>query len=244
MNPLIEFLKQTEGTTFVNPDGLKNGFKLLPPLSEQELISLASNLPCPLPADILELLQFARGFDGTWLEEVCFADPDGASEVLGEIFPNAISLASDGAGNFWIVDLTKDSNTWGPIFFACHDAPVIVYQTDSLLHFVQEVVRGGNRPWKSEVDDVAERFTNLIWSDNPGVLSHSHCIHGADEDLKAFAESLDDTWQFFDLRNPVLGNGFSWGRYGPGTVVKRCGEKRIFAYQKRNLGRRFLDAIR
>ncbi len=244
MNPLIEFLKQTEGTTFVNPDGLKNEFKLLPPLSDQELTSLASKLPCPLPPDILELLQFARGFDGTWLEEVHFADPDGASNVLGEIFPRAISLANDGAGNFCIVDLTRDSNSWGPIFFACHDAPVVVYQTDSLLLFVQEVVRGGNRPWKSEVEDVAERFASLIWSDNPGALSHAHCILSADQDLRAFAESMDETWQVIDLRNPVLGDGFSWGRYGPTTPVRRFGEKRIFAYQKKGLGRRFLDAIR
>jgi hypothetical protein len=244
MNPLIEFLKQTLGTTFINPDGASDEFKLLPPLSEQELASLCSNIPCPLPPDILELLTFARGFDGTRLEEVRFADPDSASEVLGEIFPHAISLANDGAGNFWIVDLTKDSKSWGPIFFACHDAPVIVYQADNLLQFVQEVVRGGNRPWKSEVDDVSERFTNLIWSDNPGVLSHAHCLLSADQDLKAFAESIDETWQFVDLRNPVRGDGFSWGRYGPTTAVKRFGEKRIFAYQKKGLGRRFLEAIR
>jgi hypothetical protein len=244
MNPLIEFLKQTVGATFINRDGVSDEFKLLPRLSEQELASLCSNIPCPLPPDIRQLLQFARGFDGTWLEEVHFADPGGASEVLGEIFPHAISLAGDGAGNFWIVDLTKDSNSWGPIFFACHDAPVIVYQADNLLQFVQEVVRGGNRPWKSEVDDVSEHFTNLIWSDNPGVLSHSHCIHSADKDLKAFAESMDETWQVIDLRNPVMGDGFSWGRFGPGTAVKRCGDKRIFAYQKKGLGRRFLEALR
>ncbi|HEY6370039.1 MAG TPA: hypothetical protein VIX37_05640 [Candidatus Sulfotelmatobacter sp.] len=60
MNPLIEFLKQTEGTVFVSQDGV--------------------------PADILELLKFSRGFDGTCLEEVLFADRDAAPNVRKNFF--------------------------------------------------------------------------------------------------------------------------------------------------------------
>jgi hypothetical protein len=244
MNPLIEFLKKTEGTVFVNEDGVKDDFKLLPPLSEQELASFSSSLPCPIPADILELLKFSRGFDGTWLEEVLFADRDGGAQCPEQIFPHGVPLAHDGLGNSWIVDLTKESQSWGPIFYSCHDAPVVVYQTDSLLHFIQEVVRGGNEPWKNKIDDVWGRFSDLIWDDNPGMLSFSHCIQTEDQDIRAFAESLGETWQFIDLRNPVLGDGFSWARYGPKTAVKRCGAKRVFAYQKKSLGRRILDSIR
>jgi hypothetical protein len=243
MNPLIEFLTQLEGTAFLNKDGVRSEFKLLPPLSREELTAFSSRVPCPIPPDIYELLMFASGFMGTWLEMINFAP---ARKFVGfeEVFPHAVDLANDGAGNYWIVDLTKDSKCWGPIFFACHDAPVIVYQADSLLHFVQEVVRQGNQPWKSEIGDVCGRFSERIWADNPGVLSHSQCIYGADRELKAFAESLDETWQFIDLRNPMLGDGFSWGRYGPQTAVKRFGEERVFAYQKKGLGRRFIDAIR
>ncbi|HEY6370038.1 MAG TPA: hypothetical protein VIX37_05635 [Candidatus Sulfotelmatobacter sp.] len=121
---------------------------------------------------------------------------------------------------------------------------MIVYQTDNLLHFIQEVGRGGNSPRKSAVDDVWGRFSDLLWTDNPGVLSFSHCIRSDDQDIRAFAESLDETWLIIDLRKPVIGDGFSWGRYGPKTAVKRFGEKRIFAYQKRGLGRRILDTLR
>jgi hypothetical protein len=242
MNPLIEFLRRLEGTVFVNQDGLRSEFKLLPPFSEQDLVTLSSSIPCPLPKEIRELLRFTRGFDGTWVGEICFAS---TSRFFGfeEVFPHAMELASDGAGNYWIVDLTSDSEFWGPIFYACHDAPVIVYQADSLLHFVEQVVQEGNKPWKSEIGDVCGRFSDQVWTDNPGVLSFSHCVNGADPDLKAFAESLDEAWLFVDLRNPVLGDGFSWGRYGPKTVVKRFGEDRIFAYQKTGV-RRILEALR
>src|SRR5579871_3174560 len=52
MNPIIEYLKQTEGTVFVNEDGYKDDFKLRPPLSERELSAFEAGLPCALPAEM------------------------------------------------------------------------------------------------------------------------------------------------------------------------------------------------
>ena len=177
------------------------------------------------------------------LEEVTFGGPD-PNFGLEDIFPYAIPLAGDGFGNFWIVDLTSESQSWGPIFYACHDAPVIVYQAESLLPFLQEVIRFGKKPWKSEIDDVHELMSSRIWRENPGVLSYDECLAVGDAELMVFAESLDQTWQFIDLRNPKLGDGFSWGRYGPKTSNRRFGEKHIFAYQKKGWRQRFIDAWR
>jgi hypothetical protein len=119
-----------------------------------------------------------------------------------------------------------------------------MYQTDSLLHFLREVVRGSGSPWKSEIAEVHERLTTRIWRENPCAMSRSQCLATGDYELKAFAESVDDTWEFIDLRTPKVGEGYSWGRYGSRTVNKRYGNKRIFACQKKTLGRRFLDALR
>ena len=93
MNPIIDFLKQTEGTVFVNEDGCKDDFTLKPPLTEQELLAFETSLPCPLPDEIRELLRFARGFDGV-LDGIDFADSVGLG--LEDIFPHARSLAADG----------------------------------------------------------------------------------------------------------------------------------------------------
>ena len=65
------------------------------------------------------------------------------------------------------------------------------------------------------------------------MLSYAQCIDSEDEDLVAFAQSLGNDFLICDLRNPRVGDGFSWGRYGPRTVLKRFGDKRIFAYQIR-----------
>lgn len=232
MKSAIDILKAAEAIHFEDPDGEVSELKLLPPLTDAELIQLESRLPCPLPQDVRQLLVYCRGFEGV-LESIDFSG--GLTDGFGmeEIFPHAVPIAHDGFGNYWIIDLTKESTNWGPIFFACHDAPVIVFQTDRLAHFISEVIRFGNQPWKSEIDDVHEKHHFRIWKENPGMLSYAQCIDSGDEDLVTFAKSLGDDFLICDLRNPRAGDGFSWGRYGPQTVLKRFGGKRIFAYQVR-----------
>jgi hypothetical protein len=113
VNQLIEFLKEMEGTVFANEDGLKDPFRLRPPLSEQELQSFEAGLPCRLPEEIRELLRFCRGFDGVLSYGVDFAPPPFGLE---DIFPSARELAADGFGNFWVVDLTSESTFFRPSF--------------------------------------------------------------------------------------------------------------------------------
>jgi hypothetical protein len=177
-------------------------------------------------------LLYCRGFNGV-LESIDFSGGLAGGFGMEDIFPHALPVAHDGFGNYWIVDLTEKSTTWGPIFFACHDAPVIVFQTDSLVHFINEIIRFGNPPWESEINDVHEKHHFCIWKENPGMLSYAQCIASADEDLANFAQSLGEDFLICNLRNPRVGDGFSWGRYGPQTVLKRYDDKRIFAYQIR-----------
>lgn len=227
----LDILKKAEGTRFVDEDGNIDALKLLPPLSPEELSELKAAIPCPLPSEARELLEYCRGFDGV-LESIDFS---GLLPGFGmeEIFPHAVPIAHDGFGNYWVVDLTAESTTWGPIFFVCHDAPVIVFQTDSLAHFINEIIKLGSSPWRSEINEVHENHHDRIWRENPGLLTFDQGMQSADSDLKAFARSLDDSWWLIDLRDAKVGDGFSWGRYGPATVNKRFGEKRIFAYQKK-----------
>jgi hypothetical protein len=162
MDPIIDLLRQSHGTIFVNEDGLEDRLELMPPLTDQELAAFEGGLPCRPPSEIRDLLKSARGFSGV-LDGLSFS---GVPHGLGaeEISRHGISLAGDGAGNFWVVDLTSDSRSWGPIFYACHDPPVVVYQAEGLSHFfIQEAIRFGNRPWKSEICDVH------------GKLSHRQC---------------------------------------------------------------------
>lgn len=227
----IEVMKKAQGLKFQSEDGDIDDIKLLPPLTDIELDKLQQKLPCRIPDEARELLSYCRGFDGV-LESIDFSGLDGGFG-MEEIFPYALPIAHDGFGNYWIIDLTKESTNWGPIFFACHDAPVIVFQTASFAHFIEEVIRFGNPPWKSEIDDVHEEHHHRIWKQNPGMMTYEQCLQSGDDDIAVFAESLGQQYLFIDLRNPKIGDGFSWGRYGAQTVNKRCGDKRIFAYEVR-----------
>jgi len=228
----IDVIKQAEGTVFHDQDGNIDKMTLWPPLTARELKGLQALIACPLPDEARELLLYCRGFDGV-LESLDFSGLLGGAFGMEDIFPHAIPIAHDGFGNYWLIDLTKESTCWGPIFYACHDPAVIVFQTDSLAHFISEVIRFGNPPWKSEIDDVHEIHAKQIWTQNPGAMTYEQCQVSNDPALKTFSNECGEKFLYFDLRNAQTGDGFSWGRYGAKTLCKRHGDQRIFAYEIR-----------
>jgi hypothetical protein len=148
------------------------------------------------------------------------------SVELEELFPSGLPIAHDGSGNFWVRDVT-------PVFFLCHDPPVVLFQSVDVETFVHDAAEG------SPLDRDA---LFAVWRTNPGTVDHAAALTG-DAELHAFAAELDERFLFVDLRAPVRGDGFSWGRYGPRTDVRRHGSARLFAYaqpepRRRLFGRR------
>ena len=226
----LEIIRQAQADRLIDEDGQVVTLELLPGLSQAELHDFARQVPCPVPQEIEELLGACRGFYGT-IEQVDFTGRDLDFEFEAA-FPFGLPIAVDGYGNFWVVDLHPHTARWGPVYFVCHDAPVILYQADSLDHFLSELFRMYEPPHQSLVDDVHEDRPSHVWRMNPGVLSDEQCLQSDDPILSAFARELDDSFQIIDLRRAKPGDGFSWGRYGPRTVVKRFGTHAVFAYQK------------
>lgn len=251
MASAMEVLKRLERGSVENSDGEKPALKLLPALSEDEFRRLEARIPCPIPEAARELFLYARGFSvrnplhGAH-RELSIVDLSGLDAEFGleEVFPHAFSIADDGCGNSWVVDLTSDAKLWGPIFYACHDPAVVGYQTDSLADFIEQAVKASSPQNPSELGAVQDKLTTRIWLENPRVMRFEECAESEDEDLKTFARSLDASFEFIDLRSPKLGDGFSWGRYGPRTMNRRFGEKRLFAYQKKTKWERFKAALR
>ena len=229
MTPL-EIVRQAQADTLVDEDGHVVTWELLPGLSEAELLDFAGRVPCRVPPEIAELLGACSGFNGI-LEQVEFTGRD-LMFAFEEVFPYGLPIAADGYGNFWVVDLHPSTTTWGPIYFACHDSPVILYQADSLKQFLIELFRKFEPPHHSLIDDVHEDRLAPVWRTNPGVLSHELCLRSEDQILYAFARELDESFQIIDLRRARPGDGFSWGRYGTNTRIERFGTHPVFAYQK------------
>jgi hypothetical protein len=229
MTPL-EIIRQAQAATLIDEDGRVVALELLPGLSHTELQDFADQVPCRIPQEITELLSACSGLYGT-VAQVDFTGRD-LMFAFEPAFPSGLPIAADGYGNFWVVDLHLYTTRWGPIYFAGHDPPVILYQADSLEQFLGELFLMFKPPHQSLIDDVHEDRLARVWQTNPGVLSHERCLLSEDPILSAFARGLDDSFQIIDLRRAKPGNGFSWGRYGPKTRIERFRTHAEFAYQK------------
>lgn len=226
----LELLKQIQTAEFEDEDGYPIEIELMPPISKSELQKLESRIPAPIPNDIIELLQYCKGWYGL-LDSVDFTG--NFYFKMADLFPYGLPIAHDGFGNFWVIDFTSRSTCWGPVFFCCHDAPVIVYQADSLTEFLRDLIEFGMYMESSKLNKVHEDYHFKIWRENPNILTYKECINSNDQSLSQFAASLNPEFFIIDLQNPKIGDGFSWGRFGPKTILRRFGEERIFAYGRK-----------
>jgi cell wall assembly regulator SMI1 len=202
--------------------------ELEPPLSQGEIDDLRAGVGAPLPRELRAVLEHTAGIDGTELDAIDFTGRDMQFEDR-DVFPLGHPIAADGFGNFWVLDLRPEETVTAAVFFACHDPPIVLYQSPDLGHFLEETFRMHAPGEASLVDDVHEDRLFNVWGTNPGTIDHSAALTG-DAELSAFAAELDERFTFVDLRSPEIGMGFSWGRHGPRTEVRRHGFERLFAY--------------
>ena len=123
-----EVLEAARGEVFVDEDGAEIRLELEPPAPDEEIARLEGRLPGVLPPDVTELLELTRGF--------CLGDLEvELLGVLGQYLEGAaagqLDILADGHGNSWFVEVHSDG-TWGSVFFAGHDPPVLLYQSDDL----------------------------------------------------------------------------------------------------------------
>ena len=223
----------------------------MPPVSADQLRELERTLPGPLPEEIRELLVVTRGFDnGPY--EVDFSGfardgqglkiPGGVREFF-EVFPCALPIATDGCGNDWMVDLTNRAVVWGPIFFACHDPPVFAFTARDLREFIEEWLKLAEGK-ESKLGRPFDQAVMRIWTESPGLITRDIAIRSDDPDIKAFAEKTGDGFQFVDLRQAVVGDGFSMRRVEePDTDMVRDGDKLLFAIRKPQPKKPFLQRL-
>jgi len=226
----IEHIKAARQARLVDEDGGPVTIELAAPLTSAQIDTLQKQLGQPLPQELRGLLAVCPGIDG------CLAGIDFTGATMSfsheEIFPNGLPIAADGYGNFWVLDITPQTPRVAPVFFAGHDPPVILYQSPDIASFLAEVFRMYAPPHESLVDDVHEDRLFDVWRKNPGVVDQATASASSDAALRALASGLPGNFQIVDLRSVDPGMGFSWGRYGPRTDIRRHGCERIFGYAK------------
>jgi cell wall assembly regulator SMI1 len=226
----VEHIQAAQQANLVDEDGNAVVLELNPPLSSEQIHSLEQKVGQLLPEELRLLLAFCSGIEGC-LDVIDFAGTYLSFEQK-ELFPDGLPIATDGFGNFWVLDITPQTTRVSPVFFACHDAPVILYQSPDVASFLAELFRMNMPPHKSLVDDVHEDRIFNVWRENPGVVEQPIAADSSDSAIRTFASGLPEHFEIIDLRSVDPGMGFSWGRYGPRTELRRYGYERIFAYAK------------
>ena len=150
----LEAIRRARATKLVK-DGAVVELGLEPAAPPADIERLEVELGVPLSRELRALLGETAGISGGPLpiidftgQSLSFGDPDA--------LPWALPIAGDGFGNHWVVDLTPEETETAPVFFACHDAPVILYQSPTIGDFLHEAFRMLEPPHASAVDDVHE----------------------------------------------------------------------------------------
>jgi hypothetical protein len=225
MSALAE-LDRLRNATLVDEDGDPVTPEFLPGLDESAIRAIEQKIGAGLPADLYELLVHCSGIEGL-LDPITFRG--NADFEMAEIFPHGLPIAGDGFGNFWVVDALSAPENAAQIYFACHDAPIVLFQSNGIADFLIGLREMYTPPHTSRLDDVHEDRRFQVWQRNPGTLEHAEALKSDDSEVRLFAGRLDSRFHVVDLRRAPPGMGFSWGRFGPQTEIRRHGEQRIFA---------------
>jgi hypothetical protein len=156
----------------------------------------------------------------------------GSGDVGLSILPYPVALLGDGCGNFWVVDVNP-SGEWGAILFVCHDPPVIAIQAADLASFLSQVLNPGGSDSEKTLDYVRNAATTRIWKDDPWLVSVRDARLVPDTVVSKFAEQLPENFCVADLRSKEVGRGFSWGKAGPNTDIRRNGAELLFGVEQK-----------
>ena len=224
---LADTLRSIAGKRLVDMDGKATVLELLPPATDAQIRALEASVPGPLPAELRAGLAVSTGLANGPLESFSLLDLEGFG--LEEVFPHAYSIAHDGYGNYWVLDVMPNAADWGPVFYACHDPAVIAYQASSIDEFLRDTIALPVDDPRSAIDEVHERVVNRLWSDPSSLIAQGAAAVTSDAVLREFASSLPPDALIADMRAPKRGDGFAWGKFGPRTVIQRFGTHRLWA---------------
>jgi cell wall assembly regulator SMI1 len=224
---LADTLRSIDGLRLTDQKGVAHTITLRPPATDADMAKIEAGAPGPLPADIRDALRVSTGLAEGPLEAFSLVDLEGFG--LEEAFPCAWSVAHDGTGNFWILDLLPGAAEWGPVLYACHDPAVIAWQASSLDDFLRDVVALWRPGSKSPVDRVTGEVVHQVWRDQADLIEPAAAAASEDPVLRDFAATLPPAARIADLRQGAVGQGFAWGLFGSRTEIRRAGLARVWA---------------
>lgn len=203
-----ERLKTLMATQWVDEDGEPYECRLLPGVPDEDLAEYETKHGITLAEPIKDLLRFSGGIEGGALEIFDFL---GAPvDFYLDLKPRSsfLEIAQDGWGNSWFYDFTPGGTLLGPIFYYCHEGPIITYQCGDLETFIEDFFQFMTPPYQSPLDDVHEFRLKPIDQLNLDLISQAHAVQSGDALLEGFASRFEADAVFYDFRGKPPGFGF------------------------------------
>ncbi|MFC3809399.1 SMI1/KNR4 family protein [Lacihabitans lacunae] len=236
----IDILKSILNNEYETEDGDRYKVELEEGMTESEIKSFVKVLPNNfLDESIKELIRFSKGFNFHGLEDVSF----NAFGHFGleEVFPNSIQLASDGFGNYWVLDIGNNGE-WKEVYFVCHDPAAIVKHSKNISEFIQHVDEFGRLGSESNLDIIHEKIVFDVYEGK--VENHEKSINEFDFPDE-FITQLPEDYVIIDLENQPIKSGFNWAKFGPNTRIIRFGDRPIWVLEKKKgFLRKIYDLLR
>jgi hypothetical protein len=224
-------IRAAQARRLLDEDGHEVHLVLGAPATAEEVARLQDRSGAHLPQELREILAVTRSIEGP-LDAIDFLGEPAGIDVPG--MPSVLALAGDGFGNFWVADLTPEDTDVVPVFFACHDPPVVLLQSPTLGDFLHEAFRQLTPPHESLIDVVHDDRAFNVWGTDHGALTRQQAMATGGE-VAAFAQTLDhDDYLIYDLRASSPGEGFAWGRARAEAKVLRYGHQRLFAVDRQS----------
>ncbi|MEL7122527.1 MAG: SMI1/KNR4 family protein [Bacteroidota bacterium] len=206
---LIENIKKIGEGKFYDEDEEIIEVKLLPGLNAQQILALKKQIPQEnMPTEVSTLLEHTAGlsFEYYFMDEISFTDfgPFGFNQLI----PFCLTLTGDGAGNFWLIDISSNGE-WGSVYFVCHDPALIVKQAENITEFIHQLHNELLSPSSSLISEISDQSLMEIYKNTTLLKSFEDVMKSGDSDLQSFASQFDEDWFFGDLRKAKIGEGFS-----------------------------------
>lgn len=227
----LEVLQSMEGNIYQDEDGFTYSIELLPGMSRREIAKVATGMPHGrLPDEIIDLLTYSRGFNGSAVDDLLFADY--RISVYDLFFPRQITLGGDGRGNSWIVDIDTKGN-WGPVYFMDHDPPVIVKFADNLAGFLHVLHENCEHPEKSTFQNLYGPTTARIYKQKRQPVAEN--LHNYD---LSSVENLPNSYRIESLVGKSPGTGFRWAPNHLKGFIYRLGDQPVWVIEMNEIKER------
>lgn len=203
-------LQQAKSEKFVRDDGESVAIRIFSAGGGLNEELFRKNYKKPFTKEVAELLDLTPGFELGYTE-VHFTE----TQMQGYhfLFPDWMELCGDGFGNFWVAEVQDQTHEWKPIWFVCHDPPVVVRVADNLANFIDLVLDAYRKSphIKENWFSLSHERANQVW-DGAGTapIEVSDARKSPDPAIAALAHQLPANGCVIDLRNCPNGGGFSW----------------------------------